>query len=134
MNRGERGEARGALRFAVLEIGGDEVGIAALDEERCLHALAQEVLARPIGVPAEEGEVVPRLAMALAQAIPVDQLAADGIAHAGFELGRLGNFVGGERFDRAADFRRVVGRQVVLAQRRDDLIEAGVVGGLACLR
>ena len=54
-----------------------QVSIAAFDKEGLLHALAQVVLARPVGVCVEEGKIVARLSVALPQPVPVDQLAGD---------------------------------------------------------
>ena len=131
MHRGEHGHAGGALRRAVLEIGRDHVGRAALDEENLLHAPLQKLAARPIGVLIEESAELGGLAVSLPQAIPVEELACERIRNLGLVGGGILELARVERLNGRADMASVRLRERIGAQRRDDLIEARGIGRLA---
>ena len=86
IGRGERGIADAGLRRGILEEGLDRRRAAALREERFFHALGEHRAVGPQRIVVEEGAILGGLAVAVAQAHPVEQLDADGIGHLGFQF------------------------------------------------
>ncbi len=134
MYGGEHGHAGGAARFAVLEVGGDDVGVAAFLEQRLFHAPLQLLAARPVGVVGEELQVVGGLPSPRRSRSHSMSLRASGIAEAGLEIFGLGQFAGGQRLEGGIDLRGVFVGELVVLQRRYHLVELSDVGGFALLR